>query len=356
MTARVGVIGCGFWATMAHIPALVRDPRATVVALTDRDEQRLAAAAERFGVERTFTDAEQMFAETELDAVVIAVPHAAHYPVAKLALESGVHVMLEKPMVIEPEHGRELNAIARERGLELIIGYPRHYNKHATAVRDAIASGRLGRVEFVNCCFGAIVRELYAGRPEAYREAFGYTVNAPCADTYSDPAVAGGGQAQTNLTHAVALLLWMTGLEVSSIAAFTESFELDVDLVDVAAVRFTNGALASIGSTGSMLPGHDEILDYHIFCSEGHIVLDAECGRLAFHTASGVEVVEPLTERDEQFPDWGPTRNLVDVVLGEGPNLSSGDIGLAAVELIDGIYRSAAAGKPVAVSRHDGGA
>src|SRR4051794_24973506 len=129
--ARVGVVGCGWWATHAHLPALAANPDAETVALADPDEANRGAAARAFGVARTFASAEGMFDEVELDACVVAVPHVHHAPVARLALERGLHVLLEKPMTLRPEDGRHLVELARAQGVELVVGYPWHYNGHA---------------------------------------------------------------------------------------------------------------------------------------------------------------------------------------------------------------------------------
>src|SRR5579871_2026869 len=108
MTARVAVIGCGWWSTETHLPALLADERATVAALVDPDPKRLALAAERFGVESRFAGVGEMLERIELDAAVIAVPHHAHHPIARATLERGLHTLLEKPMTIAPSHAREL--------------------------------------------------------------------------------------------------------------------------------------------------------------------------------------------------------------------------------------------------------
>src|SRR5262249_5726417 len=134
VSARIGVVGCGWWATYAHLPALESNDRAVIAGLAASDPARLAAAAERFRPERTFSSAEDMLSEADPDGVIIAVPHAAHHPMAKLALEHDVHVLVEKPMVIKPEHGHELVALAHERHRELIVGYPLHYNPQAHAL------------------------------------------------------------------------------------------------------------------------------------------------------------------------------------------------------------------------------
>src|SRR5262249_13773700 len=144
MLARVAVVGCGSWSTQAHLPALHANPDAELVAVVEPRADGLRAAAGRFDVPNAYPELEPMLDEIRPDGVVTAVPHAHHYPEARAALEHGAHVLLEKPMVLEPAHGRELIALARERGRELIVGYPWHYNEQARLVRRELA--RIGRL------------------------------------------------------------------------------------------------------------------------------------------------------------------------------------------------------------------
>jgi predicted dehydrogenase len=352
--ARVGVIGCGWWSSHAHLPALSANRDAVVAGLADPDPVARSRAAERFGVAAAFADAEELVSSVELDAVIIAVPHVHHYDAARLALVHDLHVLLEKPMVLEPEHGRALVAEARRRARELVIGYPWHYNEHSLALRDAIAAGELGELEFASCLFASIVRELYRGNPMAYGDIFGFDAAAtPASATYSDPAIAGGGQGQTQVTHSSALLFWLTGLLPVEVSAYVESFELAVDLVDAASIRFDGGAIGSVSSTGSMLAGQDELLEYRIFGRAGHALFDVTGGRCTLHGESGeVRELRPL-EPAERYPEAAPVNNLVGIVRGEQENGSPAEIGLLAVEFLDALYRSAREGRPIAVPPAD---
>ncbi len=94
-TARIAVIGTGWWSTTAHIPALQANPNADLVALADIRADAVEKAARHFGVERTYTDVHEMLARERLDGVVIAVWHAAHYEAARPCLEQGLHTVLE---------------------------------------------------------------------------------------------------------------------------------------------------------------------------------------------------------------------------------------------------------------------
>ena len=103
--ARVGVIGAGWWSTFAHLPSLSTYPDAELIGLADANPDKAAKAAERFGVPQSFSDHRELLA-LKPDVVLIATPHDTHHQLAKDALQAGAHVMIEKPMVVDPAHGR----------------------------------------------------------------------------------------------------------------------------------------------------------------------------------------------------------------------------------------------------------
>jgi predicted dehydrogenase len=133
----------------------------------------------------------------------------------------------------------------------------------------------------------------------------------------------------------------------------TEPFELAVDLADAVVTRFDNGALGSIGSTGSVLPGHDEILEYRIFGSTGHILFDVNEGVAVIHGLRGEVHRLPGLPAEERYPDWAPADNLVDIVLGRGANGSPASLGVLTVEFVDAIYRAAREARTVRVGAEE---
>jgi predicted dehydrogenase len=353
VSARVAIVGCGWWATQAHLPALARNADAQVVALVDPDAERRERAARAFGQPPGFASVEELLEEADVDAAIVAVPHAMHHGAAGPMLDRGIHVLVEKPLAIAPGDARDLARRAQAAGAELIVGYPWHFSRQALAVRSLLQDGRIGEIEHVACLFASVVRELYRGNPEPYREVLGYSLHAPGERTYADPAIAGGGQGQTQVTHAAALLLWVTGLAVESLAACTARFELEVDLADAVALRFRGGAVGTLASTGSVVPAQEELLEYRLFGRQGDVLWDVTQGRAHVRGADGA--VDELIEHDpaQRYPEWAPSANLVDVALGRAPNGSPAALGVAAVELVDAMYRSATSGCAVALP-HEG--
>jgi predicted dehydrogenase len=342
VTVAVAVVGCGWWSTQAHLPAIVADPRAELVAVVETDPGKRGRAVDRFGARHAFADWQTMFDSVDVDAVVVATPAAHHYAVSASALARGIPVLVEKPMVVDPVEGFRLLALAREYETELSVGYTFHHTPHVIRLKAEIAAGRIGTVEHVSATFASIMRELLRGRPESYSDgATGFDmVETPEFSTYSTPG-AGGGQAHGQLTHSAALALHLTGLTPIRVSAVSAAFDLDVDLADALAVEFSSGAIAALDSAGMVLPGQQEILQCRIFGSHGHVELDAMGGRASIHGPDGaVETLTPLGD-DDRYPTGAPVRNLIRLALGEGPNLAPGELGQQVVLLLDAALRSA---------------
>ena len=90
---RIGVIGAGWWATSAHIPAIKSHPHAELVAVQSREKAKAEKIARDFGAKHACTSVEEMLALKELDAVIVASTPNVHFAQAKAALERGLHVL-----------------------------------------------------------------------------------------------------------------------------------------------------------------------------------------------------------------------------------------------------------------------
>ncbi len=142
---RVGVVGFGYWG-----PNLVRNftsNRDTHVAwVADKDASRREAVSRMYPWIETTESAEDLFRNDELDAIVLATPLFTHHPLAKAALEAGKHVLVEKPLASSVAECEELQAIAKERGLQIMVDHTFVFTGAVRKVREIVEEGRLGRV------------------------------------------------------------------------------------------------------------------------------------------------------------------------------------------------------------------
>jgi predicted dehydrogenase len=344
---RVGVVGTGWWATQFHLPALLANERAQVVALADRDGQRLVAAGEAFGIDARYTDHRELLASGAVDAVLVVVPHNAHFGVARDALEAGVHVMLEKPMTLRAADAWTLVSLARDTGLHLQLGYTYQFTRHALRAKQMFDGGELGDLLLVSGLFASMVESYYRGRPEEYAELIDFPLTGPAPDTYSDPAISGGGQAIAQITHAMGMVHWLTGARAEEVFAFMANRDLAVDLADAISYRLDGGAIGTMSSTGSLRPRQPQQQELRYYGTEGFLLQEIWAGKLEIHRNDGsVEVVPPLAPA-EIYPAGAPSAGIVDLVLGTGENLAPPEPAAAAAEFLELAYISARERRPV---------
>jgi predicted dehydrogenase len=351
--ARIGVIGTGWWATYAHLPALLSNPRAEVVAIADPSAERLSQAAEHFGIRRSFADYRAMLDADDLDGVIVATPHNTHFSIASDVLNRGVPLMLEKPMVLHAREARELVRLADQQHVPLIVGYPYHFVDQHAALRERIASGALGTLQLTHALFASMVVEYLRANPQAYADAFKWQVTGPQPTTYSEPSIAGGGHGHLQITHSAALLLWLTDLRPSLVSAFMENCGLAVDVCDAISVRFEGGAIGTLAGTGGVPPqqqAHSQ-LELRLYGSDGYAWLDPMAGACSiFYNDGRIETLDAVPP-DGRYPMDTTSQHLVEIILDPGTtNRSPGEIGARTVELLEAAYRSAAEARTINVN------
>jgi predicted dehydrogenase len=338
---KIAVIGTGWWATTAHIPALKVNPRAEII-LIDKNPQAVQAAAEKYDVKAAFTSLpEALHAHPDLKGAIVAVPHAAHYPVGKEVLESGLHLLMEKPMVLHAKEAKELVELAEARKLEILMGYTFPYMAPLEEAKKRIDDGLIGDIEYITCSMTSLTIEFYRGKPENYDPVMKYVVTGPGATTYSDPQVAGGGQAQLQITHSVAMMFYYApGLRAAKVSAFMNKLDTQVDVVDAFAVRMNNGAVATVGSSGNVGPGDPSLIEIHLHGSKGRLLVEGYSGKMFMRLHNGH--TEQIGPTNEGYPGHLPSQKLIEIIQDGAKNYFPGKTnGLYTVELLEAAYRSA---------------
>ncbi|QMU67395.1 Gfo/Idh/MocA family protein [Streptacidiphilus sp. P02-A3a] len=139
---RHALIGCGRVAAN-HVDGFRRVPGWVLAAACDR-EPHVAEFARAHAIPRVTRDAGELFADPSVTSVSIAVDHRQHGPLVERALLAGKHVLVEKPLCLDPKEARDLVALADERSLVLSAVAQHRYDPLVLAVRDWVARGLLG--------------------------------------------------------------------------------------------------------------------------------------------------------------------------------------------------------------------
>ncbi|HZD97664.1 MAG TPA: Gfo/Idh/MocA family oxidoreductase [Micromonosporaceae bacterium] len=143
---RVGVIGCGRIAQVAHLPAIVKADGVELVGVSDPSRMLVESVARQYGV-TAYSETDALLDE-DIDAVVIAVPDRLHLPLGLLALQAGKHVLLEKPAASDSDQAEQLTRAAAAADRKLQIGAMR---RHDPGMRyAATAIGQLGQLMTVS--------------------------------------------------------------------------------------------------------------------------------------------------------------------------------------------------------------
>ena len=145
--ARIGVIGCGYWG-----PNLIRNfvtcPETELVWACDLDEIRLQKVLRPYPSVRQTTDLEEVLKENGVDAIAIATPVHSHFPIAKACLESGKHVLIEKPLASSVAQGEELVNLAEKNNLRLMCDHTFCYTGAVRKIQEIVKSGVLGDLHY----------------------------------------------------------------------------------------------------------------------------------------------------------------------------------------------------------------
>lgn len=348
---RLGVIGAGAWAAFAHIPGFLRRSEIEPWIVNRRDPAELAALQSRFGFAHATADWREVIAARP-DIVALTGPVALRAEQARAALEADIHVLAEKPFTIDPADAWAIDRLARERDRHVVLCYAWNEMGITRAARDLIhGPDGIGEVEHVAVEMATVVRDLLTVGATYLGDA---DVPLPRGETWSDPAVSGGGYGQGQLTHALGLVAHLLpDLRATEVAAFTHGPGASVELHDALVVRFDGGAIASIG--GASLPAgsfaNQHQLTIRITGRRGQVVLDMAAPRVA-RSMGEDDVTAPLDDEDVRWSFDRVTDRMVDLVLGRTTeNPSPAELGARVVEVLEGMYRSAASGRIEAVSR-----
>lgn len=211
---RVGLVGAGSMGRN-HLRVLADLEGAKLVAVCDSDPATLAAVARKHHV-ATYLSWKEMFGREKLDAAVVAVPTQFHLQVARDALASGLHVLVEKPIAANLEEGRALIAAAAAARRMLAVGHIERFNPAVSELKRRLHEGELGRVF-----------QLHAMR------------NGPFA-----PRVRDVGVVIDLATHDLDVMYLLAGSQVQRVYAETEQ-RIHTEHEDLlnALLKFENGAI-----------------------------------------------------------------------------------------------------------------
>lgn len=145
-TVKIGVVGAGAIAQLAHLPVLAKMRGAELVAVCDNDRPKARALADRFGVPDVVTDIEDLLELDELDAVVIATPNHLHEPHVLSALASKLHVLCERPLSLTPKGVERILSAATRADRTVTVANNHRFRTDVQTLSRFIEGGELGKI------------------------------------------------------------------------------------------------------------------------------------------------------------------------------------------------------------------
>lgn len=339
---RMGVVGLGMG--RGHARGYHSHPQADLVAIADPDEGRLAEVQEELGVPQTYTDAETMLRDEELDAVSIAVPNVYHAPLTIAALQRGLHVLCEKPPAMTVAESQEMVDAATAAQRNLMINFSFRFTDAAYALKEQVDAGVVGDIYF-----GRSVWHRRRGIPR-----FG--------GWFGIKEMSGGGPLIDLGVHRLDLALWLMGYP-EPVAVTGSTYDpiarrlaaeagKDYSVEDLACglIKFANGATLILEASWALHQREREHMTTNLYGERGGLVHRNVEGGYDFEAEiitdeAGGQFSKRLDGRTTPTPS--SYHEFVDSILEERAPLATGAQGVKVMKILEGIYKSAETGSEV---------
>jgi len=317
---RIGIVGCG-GIGRTHLNAY-RANGITPAALVEPNPAALAAAVAEYGG-TPYPDYRAMFAATQLDAISICTPPAAHREIAVAAAEAGCAILCEKPMATTVEDCEAMVAAAARARVVLTVGFCHRFQPEIERLRDMIRGDELGTV--------LMFRNRFAGHLRAVEQTW-----------FARPEVAGGGVIFDTCVHSVDLFRYLIGdaASVQAISATTASAlgpALAVEDSAIISLRTAGGVLGVIEASWRTPPGEWTVT---VYGTGGTATMDYGTGELRLRSDGTEEWRVIAVPEGDRFVR--EVAHFLACVRGEATPRVTGRDGVEATRILVGAYESAA--------------
>ena len=325
---KVALIGTGKWA-YEHARSYYANPYCDLVGICARNKERVDARATEFHT-NGYTDIDKMLEVEKPDLVSICLADEAHFPVTKQVFEAGLPALVEKPLVIDLEEGRQLVQMAEERNLFYAIDFNHRYSEPFLRAKKLIQDGELGEIIFAHWTFRG-------NHDFKFAHPYCHLIETEC--------------------HGIDMLLHLVGSNIESVTAeMIDKTGKDGYGTMALAFRFENGAL------GSILGSYDSSYAYHgsntceVSGNQGRVVVEDTVKKLSFSRCDDpVAQVWQSTYFDDEARYFAGTtdRHVADMIRcfreGSPPPIPARR-GLEVLQICYAAIRSFEEGRRVAVS------
>lgn len=348
------LIGCGRIAVNHIAAALKNKDDIRITALCDivsGNIERLMLKSglsneETEGIKR-YTNYRDMIAKERLDLVAIATESGKHAQIAIDCMEKGINVIVEKPMALSIADADRMIECAKNNNVKLCACHQNRFNKSIQKIREALESGRFGRL------FHGTAHIRWNRGEDYYRQ-------APWRGTWEQD----GGVLMNQCIHNIDLLRWMMGDDIDEVFAYTDRLNhpyIQGEDLGMALVKFKNNSYGIIEGTTNIYPQNLEETLY-IFGEKGTIKVGGKSVNIIeeWSFADGLDnpddVKMQFAENPPNVYGFGHNplyKDVIDSIRNDRNPYVDGHAGKRALELVLAIYKSAKEGQPVKLPLDD---
>lgn len=347
---NIGIVGLGTIAKDMHVPVLSTLGDVDIKSAAEVDVKRGRDFAKKWNIPEVYGDYNEMYENSDLDAVFVCLPNFLHYDAVKSALEHDINVFCEKPMGVRAEDAFEVVKIARKKDLVLAVGYNRRVEKNYEEAAEIVKSLRLGDI----------------------LQAHGILVNAgpyaswiPSSDWFFKDKY---GVLYDSGPHLMDIMMHILSDQITEVSAKGISTMHGLNVFDnIAGVFKTEkGVIGTFNVGWKTAAGYDSIQVHgtggSVFVNPLEVEVRYGGYGLLEKVADHVKLAKKIiaTQMSRMSGDKRPNetyiredRAFVDAVWGEGNPLVSGEDGLRVLEVLEGIKESLNSEKSVKVSCHN---
>jgi predicted dehydrogenase len=327
---KYAVVGLGYIAQAAVLPAFQNAENSRLVALVSNDPIKLNDLGDMYNIEYRYSyeDYDKLLKSGLIDAVYIALPNDMHCAYTVRAAACGIHVLCEKPMAVTEAECEEMIAAAESNDVRLMIAYRLHFEEANLGAIEIVRSGQIGEPRIFQSLFSMQVRdENYRVKPEHGGGSL-YDIGVYCI-------------------NAARYIFQGEPVDVFAVSASSSDQRFkDVDEMTSAILRFPNDRLAAFTSSF----GAADVDAYQVAGTKGHLRLESAYlwnERLTSHlTVDGKTTSKTFDLRDHFAPE---IINFSQCIRDHSQPEPSGYEGLADVRIIEALYKSADTGRPVTI-------
>lgn len=330
-----GVIGSTGIAQKRTIPGMLLANNALCTAIMSTKQENVDAVGEKFGISHRYTDVQALLDQPDIDAVYIASPVHCHKEHVFAAADAGKHILLEKPMGLNPDEAVEMLAYCKDCGIKLGVAFMMRFHGAHEEIKRIISDGGIGEVVSAHAIFNTDSVVI----PGKWRQT---------------KAFSGGGAMMDMGIHCIDLLQYLTGLQTTTVTAICGNQihqYPDVEDAGTVVMKMSNGAIFSVDANFN-IPYQAGGSSFAIYGTKGSLTASktlgqTEIGVVHYTSLDSAENGPTVIPYDGKNMYTKQIEAFSDAILFDNPAPVTAEDGLLDQKIVEAVYESNENGKHI---------